>query len=47
MVETALLGTLAARTAQLLEWDTTNLRITNQAQANQYVNPPYRTGWSL
>jgi hypothetical protein len=47
MVETALLGTLAARTARLLEWDSANLRVTNDAEANALVNPPRRRGWEI
>ncbi|HZT36487.1 MAG TPA: Gfo/Idh/MocA family oxidoreductase [Bryobacteraceae bacterium] len=47
LTEVALLGTLAARAARYLEWDSANLRITNDADANQWVNPPYRKGWSL
>jgi predicted dehydrogenase len=47
MVEVALLGTLAARTARLLEWDSKNLSITNDPEANRLVNPAYRTGWTL
>lgn len=47
MVEVALLGTLAARTGRILEWDTKTLTITNDSEANRLVNPPYRTGWTL
>jgi hypothetical protein len=47
MTEVALLGTLAARTARYLEWDSANLTITNDADANRLVNPPYRSGWKL
>jgi hypothetical protein len=47
MVEVALLGTLAARTARYLQWDAAKLAITNDAEANQLVNPPYREGWKL
>ena len=47
MVEVALLGTLAARTGRVLEWDTKTLTITNDSEANRLVNPPYRTGWTL
>jgi hypothetical protein len=47
MTEVALLGTLAARTAQYLEWDSANLRVTNDADANRLINPPYRQGWTL
>jgi GFO/IDH/MocA oxidoreductase family protein len=46
MVKIALLGTMAARAARLLEWDAENERVTNDAEANSWVNPPYRTGWS-
>jgi hypothetical protein len=47
MTEVALLGTLAARTARYLEWDSSTLTITNDPEANRLVNPPYREGWSL
>ncbi len=47
MTEVALLGALAARTARYLEWDSANLRVTNDAEANRLVNPPYRQGWTL
>jgi hypothetical protein len=47
MTEVALLGTLAARTARYLEWDSANLRITNDADATRLINPPYRQGWTL
>jgi hypothetical protein len=30
-----------------LEWDAQNMRFTNSPEANQFVNPPYRTGWTL
>ena len=47
MTEVAQLGTLAARAARLLEWDHAGMAITNDAEANAWVNPPYRKGWSL
>jgi len=47
MTEMALLGTLALRTGQLLEWDVEAMRVTNDEKANSLVNPPYRAGWSL
>ena len=47
MTEVALLGALAARTARYLEWDSASLRVTNDAEANRLVNPPYRRGWTL
>jgi hypothetical protein len=47
IAETALLGVIATRTGKLLRWDSENMRFTNDAQANEYLNPPYRSGWSL
>ena len=47
MTEVAQLGTIAARAARLLEWDPDRMAITNDAEANGWVNPPYRKGWSL
>jgi hypothetical protein len=47
MTEVAQLGTLAARAARLLEWDHDRLAITNDAEANGWVSPPYRKGWTL
>jgi len=43
-----LLGVLAMRMKdRRLEWDGASLRITNDDEANQLVNPPYREGWAL
>jgi hypothetical protein len=47
MTEVALLGTLAQRTGKVLEWDTETMRVTNERDANQFVTPNYRTGWTL
>ena len=47
MTEVAQLGTLAARAGRLLEWDPGRMAISNDAEANGWVNPPYRKGWSL
>ncbi len=47
MTEVALLGTLAARTGRYLEWDSANVRVTNDREADSLVNSPYRQGWSL
>jgi hypothetical protein len=30
-----------------LHWDAANMRIINVPEANDYINPPYREGWSL
>ncbi len=47
MTELALLGTLAQRTGKLIEWDSNAMRVTNDKDANQFVDPPYRKGWKL
>jgi predicted dehydrogenase len=47
MTEMALLGALALRTKRILAWDAEAMRVTNHAEANKYVDPPYRDGWTL
>jgi predicted dehydrogenase len=48
LTEIALLGIIATRTKNTkLQWDSKNMRITNCEEANQYINPPYRSGWTL
>lgn len=45
--ETALLGVISSRTGKHLLWDPQELRFTNDAEANGYISPRYRSGWSL
>jgi hypothetical protein len=45
--EMALLGTLALRSETPLEWDAAAMRVTNDAEANLYLDPPPRAGWKL
>jgi hypothetical protein len=57
MTEIGLLGTIASRKvpanvgngwdAGVLEWDAARMRITNDAEADSWLNPPYRSGWTL
>jgi hypothetical protein len=47
MTEMALLGALALRTKRVLAWDAEAMRVTNHADANKYVDAPYRDGWTL
>ena len=47
LTELTLLGTLALRTRKVLEWDATAMRVTNEASANQFVEPAYRAPWKL
>jgi len=46
--ETVLLGCLAVLfPGQKLEWDGPNMKVTNFAEANEFVKPKFRAGWSL
>ena len=48
LTEMALLGVLAIRNQnRKLIWDVKNMRVINDAEADKYVNPPYRNGWTL
>jgi hypothetical protein len=47
LAEVVLLGNIAIRTKQKLYWDGPNLRFTNSESANELINPPYRTGYSI
>lgn len=46
-VEWMLLGVIALRVEGKLEWDAEKMRFTNNADANQYLKPTFRKGWSL
>ncbi|HBO44400.1 MAG TPA: hypothetical protein DD670_10800 [Planctomycetaceae bacterium] len=47
MTEAYLLGNVALRAGEPIEWDAANLRVTNVAEAQQYIAPPPRKGWEL
>ena len=49
LTETMLLGIVALRTGQgqKIYYDAANMRVTNSADANQYLQREYRAGWSL
>ncbi|MCC6797527.1 MAG: Gfo/Idh/MocA family oxidoreductase [Candidatus Hydrogenedentes bacterium] len=47
LTEVVLLGNIAIRTQKKLLWDGPNMTITNVPEANQYINSPYREGWTL
>lgn len=48
MTETALLGVLSLRSpGTRLEWDSTNLKMKNAPELNEYIRTEYRKGWSL
>ena len=47
LTETALLGTVAFRSGQRLEWNSDTLVVTNTNEADQFLRGKYRQGWSL
>lgn len=48
LTEIAMLGVIAIKLpGTKLEWDAKNMRFTNCPEANEFVNPPYRDGWTL
>jgi predicted dehydrogenase len=47
VTEALLLGNVAARMGQKLEWDRAGLKITNSDLAQSYVRPQRRAGWEL
>jgi predicted dehydrogenase len=47
LTETVLLGTVAYRAGRKLEWDAENLKVTNCAEANQFLQRENRKGWTL
>jgi hypothetical protein len=47
LTEMVLLGTIAARVAEPLEWDGENMRFLNNDAANGMVHHQYENGWTL
>jgi len=47
LTEICLLGNIAKRVDGRIEWDGPNMKVTNLPEANQYIRPPYREGWTL
>jgi hypothetical protein len=47
LTETVLLGTVAYRAGQKLEWDADNLQVSSCPEANQYIQRENREGWTL
>jgi predicted dehydrogenase len=45
--EVCLLGSVAVRARQKLQWDDRQLKVTNNKEANQYLRRTYRSGWTL
>ncbi len=47
LTEMILLGVVAFRANRKIEWDGVNMKVTNGSEADQWVRPEYRKGWSL
>lgn len=47
LTETVLLGNVAYRSGQKLEWDSENMRIPNAPDAEKFLQREYRSGWTL
>jgi predicted dehydrogenase len=47
VTETILLGAVALRAGKKVEYDTINMKITNNGEANKYLTREYRKGWEL
>ncbi|MFH1301763.1 MAG: Gfo/Idh/MocA family oxidoreductase [Planctomycetota bacterium] len=47
LTETALLGNVAIRAGEKIEWDAKKMEITNLPEANKFLSRDYRDGWSL
>lgn len=47
LTETVLLGNLAVRSRKKIHWDATAMKVTNDAEANQFVHGTYRPGWEI
>ena len=46
LTETMLLGVVALKAGKKLEYDGANMRVTNVAAANQYLDRQARAGWT-
>jgi predicted dehydrogenase len=47
MTETVLLGNIALRMGRKLYWDGATMKVTNEPEANRFIQTPYREGWTL
>ncbi len=48
LAELAMLGVIAINMSGIkLEWDAPAMKFTNNSEANHFINPPYRAGWTL
>ncbi|MBN2312085.1 MAG: Gfo/Idh/MocA family oxidoreductase [Candidatus Hydrogenedentes bacterium] len=47
LTEICMLGNIAKRVGGTIEWDTKQMTVTNNPDANQYVATQYREGWTI
>ncbi len=47
LTETILIGNIAMRAGQAIDWDGPRMRVTNSRTADQYVSREYRKGWEV
>lgn len=47
LTESVLLGVVAYRSGEALEWDSQNLKVTNSSRAQDMIHKEYRKGWTL
>jgi len=47
LTETVLLGNIALRTGERLDWDAKSMLFANSDKANRLLQEPYRQGWTL
>ena len=47
LTELVLLGNVALRAGQRIEWDAANLKLTNAPNYQHLVHREYRKGWSI
>ena len=47
LTEAILLGNIAAKAGQKIEWDSAALKVTNMPEINQHLRRQYRSGWTL
>ena len=47
LTEAVLLGNVAFRAGEKIEWDSKNLRATNSKDAERFIQHHYRSGWTL
>ncbi len=47
LTKMALLGVLAQKTGERIEWDNENMKVANMPELNQYTKEPVRQGWRM